>query len=389
MTQPRTFELSLGIDAEDLVSCVACGLCLPHCPTYRVSTEEVASPRGRIALMQEVQRTGLADDSFVEFMDACIQCRGCETACPAGVPFGSMMETTREALVEQTSYQPKWIRAGYWFLGQPRLLRLGSSALAVAQRVRMVPKRLGLPALAVRRPKLTSSGSDVIVFTGCVMDAWMRETHVATVEVLEALGLKIQISGDDAPCCGALQAHAGLGKQARARAAETMAGLAGTAPIVVNSAGCGAQLKHLGETLGTTEATTFAARIVDVHEFLATRLDDLRALSQGRVRTQVAVQDPCHLRHVQKTHADVHAVLAPFVDPIPLDDDGLCCGAGGAYSVVHPETANLVRDRKVESITRTGCDVVASANPGCLMHLRSAGLEVRHPVELIADAIRR
>ena len=193
------FALSLGVDADDLVSCVACGLCLPHCPTYRVTLDEAASPRGRIALMNEVDRTGVADDYFIEYMNACIQCRGCETACPAGVPFGSMMEQTREALVEQSDYQPRWRRVGYWFLGRPRLLRVGSSALAVLQKAHLIPKRLGLPPLTVTRPRLRSSGDDVIIFTGCVMDAWMRDTHVATVEVLERLGLKVRISGSDAP----------------------------------------------------------------------------------------------------------------------------------------------------------------------------------------------
>jgi len=391
----ETFRLSLGIPDDDLVSCVACGLCLPHCPTYRVTLEESASPRGRIALMNMVDKAGFADASFSGFMDACIQCRGCETACPAAVPFGSMMERTREALADQTNYQPKWRRAGFWFLGRPRLLRAGSSVLAVVQRMRLVPKRLGLPPLSVTRPKMVASpgasagDEDVIVFTGCVMDAWMRDTHVATVKVLEALGLSVRVSGDDAPCCGALQSHAGLGDQARARARETVEGLAGDTSILVNSAGCGAQLKNLGELLGDDAAQAFEARVFDIHEYLAGRIADLRQLGPGggAERKRIAVQDPCHLRHVQRNHQFVHEVLAPFFEPVALDDEGLCCGAGGAYSVMHPETAALVRDRKVASIERSGCKVVASANPGCLMHLRSAGLDVRHPIDLIADAI--
>jgi len=391
-----SFPLSLGIPDDDLVSCVACGLCLPHCPTYRVSMEESASPRGRIALMNLVDKSGFADASFTEFMDACIQCRGCETACPAAVPFGSMMERTREALADQTKYQPKWRRVAFWFLGRPRMLRAGSSGLAVLQRVRLVPKRLGVPPLSLFRPKVASSGDDVIVFTGCVMDAWMRETHVATVKVLEALGLRVRVSGDDAPCCGALQSHAGLGGQARARARETMGGLVGDAPILVNSAGCGAQLKGYGHLLGDDAARAFEQRVFDIHEYLAGRIEDLsrlaKAASDGSPggtseRRRIAVQDPCHLRHVQRNHQYVHEVLAPFFDPIALDDEGLCCGAGGAYSVLHPVTAAEVRDRKVASITRSECDVVASANPGCLMHLRSAGLDVRHPIDLIAESI--
>jgi glycolate oxidase iron-sulfur subunit len=386
-----TFNIALGLDADSLASCVSCGLCLPHCPTYRVSTEEMSSPRGRIALMNEVSRTGVGDQSFIDYMDECIQCMGCETACPAGVPYGSMMEATREALAEQTGYQPRWRRSGFWFLGHPRLLRGASSILAVLQRLHLVPSRLGLPKLPITRPRLRSTGEDVIVFTGCVMDAWMRDVHVATVEILEALGLKVHISGDEAPCCGALQSHAGLGGQARARAAEVVMGLKGTASIVVNSAGCGAQLKNFGAILGTAEAAALESRVFDVHEFLVTRLDDLEALAGERdaERQRVAVQDPCHLRHVQRNHLDVHAVLEPFVVPVSLDDEGLCCGAGGAYSVMHPDTASSVRDRKIDAIGRTGCSMVASANPGCMMHLAGGGLDVRHPVEIIAASIGR
>lgn len=385
----ESFSLRLGIDADDLVSCVACGLCLPHCPTYRVTLDEAASPRGRIALMNEVDRTGTADQDFIEYMDACIQCMGCETACPADVPFGSMMEQTREALAQQSDYQPWWRRAGFWFLGKPRLLRSASSALALLQKAHLIPKRLGLPPLSVTRPRLRSSGDDVIVFTGCVMDAWMRDTHVATVEILERLGLKVRISGSDAPCCGALHSHAGLGDQARARARETIDGLDGDAPILVNSAGCGAQLKAYVELLDDDAVSAFTARVFDIHEFLATRTDDLsRLVPEQSTRRRVAVQDPCHLRHVQRNHQYVYEVLDLFVETVELDDDGLCCGAGGAYSVTHPATAAKVRERKLESIKRSGCDVVASANPGCLMHLQAAGLEVLHPVDLIAEAIR-
>ncbi|HEX8581591.1 MAG TPA: (Fe-S)-binding protein, partial [Acidimicrobiales bacterium] len=104
--------IDLGVDDDDLAACVACGLCLPHCPTYRVTGEEPASPRGRIAAMRRVHWDGApADDAFVGVMDACVQCRGCETACPSAVPFGRLMEHTRAALAEHVpSYQPWWWR---------------------------------------------------------------------------------------------------------------------------------------------------------------------------------------------------------------------------------------------------------------------------------------
>jgi len=380
-------KLDLGIPHSDLASCVSCGLCLPHCPTYRVTQEESASPRGRIALMKHAADTGFIDEEFVEFMDACIQCRGCETACPAGVEFGSMMETTREALATQTSYQRWWRRLGYRTLGWPNFLAFGSRVLSVLQLIRVLPKKLGLPQIPLVQRKLLSSGNDVFLFTGCIMDAWMRETHRAVQRVVEATGNGVQFPSKAAACCGALHVHAGLGDEARRLAQRTMAAFPGEAPILVDSAGCGAQLKSYGHLLETKEAKQFAERVLDVHEWLADHINELpqKPAKSGRV----AVQDPCHLRHVQKSHQSVYEVLGRYIEAVPLDDEGLCCGAGGAYSAFHPDTAADVRDRKLASIERTGAPVVASANPGCLLHLRSAGLEVRHPLEIVDSLIAK
>jgi glycolate oxidase iron-sulfur subunit len=154
--------IHLHVDDDELASCVACGLCLPHCPTYRVSGEESKSPRGRIAAMRAVQWNGAeADAAFVTFMDECVQCRGCESACPSGVPFGRLMEGTRAALAEDAGYQPWWKRAGYALLGHHRLVVAGSRALAVGQRLRLVPRHLSLPRIPLRQPALVAPGDDV------------------------------------------------------------------------------------------------------------------------------------------------------------------------------------------------------------------------------------
>jgi glycolate oxidase iron-sulfur subunit len=374
---------------DELASCVSCGLCLPYCPTYRVTQEEAFSPRGRIAAMKAVQWEGApADDDFVSFMDACIQCRGCETACPSGVPFGRLMEGTREALAEAGRFTPWWQRLGFSMLGHHRALLAGSTVLAIAQRARLVPRRLGLPRLPVRRPRLdvaSSPGSDgVWLFTGCVMDAWQREVHVAASRVLGATGRVVAVAGRRG-CCGALHVHAGLTPAARALAHDVMASMPGEAPILVDSAGCGAQLKDYGHLLGTAEAAAFSARVRDVSEWLAAHLDELPPVRRRDLR--IAVQDPCHLRHVQRAHLPVRDVLRGVGELVELDDEGLCCGAGGAYSVLHPALANDIRARKLASIERAGADVVASSNPGCAMHLAAAGVAVRHPVELLAEAL--
>lgn len=382
--------MDLRLDEDLLAGCVSCGLCLPHCPTFRVTGEERYSPRGRIESMRQVHLWGRdADDSFLDIVDTCVQCRGCETACPSGVQFGRLMEATREALADETSYQPAWRALPLRVLGRRRLLLAGSSLLALGQRLRLVPSaRLGLPAkLPLRRRRLRQSGTDVWLFTGCVMDAWQRDVHAAVKRVVEASGAGVALPGPGAACCGALHTHAGLGDQARALARRTMAAFPGEAPILVDSAGCGAQLKDYGHLLGTPEAEAFAARARDVHEWLAERLDRLPGPKPGSTRRTVAVQDPCHLRHVQRAHLPVRAVLGRYADLVELDDEGLCCGAGGAYSLFQRDLSLDIRARKVAAIERSGAPVVASANPGCQLHLAAAGIDARHPLELVDEAL--
>lgn len=392
--------MGLQLDADELNKCVACGLCLPHCPTYRVTGEEALSPRGRIDAMRSVQWRGAPiDDDYVSFLATCVQCRGCEPACPSQVPYGHLIEGAREQLAAEGRVTPRWQRLVFAVLPKHRLLLAGSSVLAVAQRARLVPKRLGMGRLPVRRgprlrPTAQRDAADVWLFTGCVMDAWMRGTHRSTAAVLDALGVTYTVPGSGGGCCGALHSHAGLRGAASRLASEVMASMPGDAPVLVNSAGCGAALKEYGRLLGTDEAERFAGRVADVHEWLATRLDRLPEVDRWRV--PVIVQDPCHLRHVQRAHLPVRDVVARVADVVELDDDGLCCGAGGAYSALEPELAGQIRERKLAAIdravARSGAAVVASANPGCSMHLEAAladrGVRIAHPIDLVAEALQ-
>jgi len=392
----------LGLDEDELVACVACGLCLPHCPTYRVTGLEAASPRGRIAAMLAVDLGGApVDRMFLRVIDECVQCRGCEAACPSSVPFGHLMESTRAALATMStaSTPPKSFirRIGEWVAYRVVLTRhrvlLGLTWLAwIGQRLRIAPSSLGLPPLRAReiaRPlDLPVGGSpDAWVFTGCVMDAWMRDTHRATATVLTATGLSCARPGRRGDCCGALHAHAGRGDDARRLARRVIASMPGSAPVVVDSAGCGAAMKDYGHLLGTPEAAAFAARVRDFSEMVAER-GPLRVAATGR---RLVVQDPCHLRHVQHAHGAVRAVLRDAYTLLETDDDGLCCGAGGAYAVWQPDLALAIRDRKVASLRRAGLDepgtIAVSANPGCIMHLRGAGIAVEHPAVLLARAL--
>jgi len=395
----------LRLDEDELVACVACGLCLPHCPTYRVTGLEDASPRGRIAAMRAVDLHGAPiDDAFRRVIDECVQCRGCEAACPSSVPFGHLMEGTRAALVAQDASAPVSAspngmlrRAAEWFayrvvLARHSVLVALTWVLWLAQRLHLVPKRLGVPPLDIQELRaplgLPVGGTpDAWLFTGCVMDAWMRDTHRAAAQVLAQTGVACAVPGAGGDCCGALHLHAGRVDDARRLARRVIASMPGTATIVVDSAGCGAAMKDYGHLLGTPDAAAFAARVVDFSEMVAAG----ERLPLAPTGTRVVVQDPCHLRHVQHAHLPVRAVLRDAYTLLETDDDGLCCGAGGAYALFQPELALAIRDRKVAALQRAGLDrprtVVCSANPGCLMHLRAAGVDAVHPAVLLARAL--
>jgi glycolate oxidase iron-sulfur subunit len=273
-------------------------------------------------------------------------------------------------------------------LAHHRVLTVATRALAVAQRLRLVPSRFGVPRLPVRAPDplVADADPDVYLFTGCVMDAWQRDVHRAAMRVMRATGARVGLPGRGADCCGALHVHAGRHADAVRLARRVTATFPGDAPIVVDSAGCGAALADYGRLLTNDQADAFAARVVDISTWLADRpLPDLRTRD-----TTVVVQDPCHLRHVQRAHAPVAALLRRAYDVRVTADDGLCCGAGGAYSAFEPALSEAVRGRKIEALraaARGDEFVVASANPGCAMHLAAAGLTVRHPVELLEECL--
>lgn len=334
---------------------------------------------------------------FVADMETCVQCRACERACPSSVPFGSLMEQVRYSLATQ----PKGVmpvgkgmpgsvgrmeKLGLAVLAHHRLLLGASTGIALAQRLHLLPKQLTegfIPDdLPIHREPLRSSGSDAWLFTGCVMDAWMREIHQSTLRVMQATGAGVTLSESEGACCGALHLHRGLKDHAVELARRTMDSMPGTAPVVVNSAGCGAAMKEYGRLLGTPEAHRFSARVQDIHEWLEQRIDELPE-PRRRMEKVIAVQDPCHLRNVQQSHMSVRAVLSRYADLVELDDDGMCCGAGGAYMAEHPRMAQAIRSLKLASIQRSGATLVASANPGCIMHLKAAGIDVRHPIEIV------
>lgn len=394
----------LPLDAPtdaDLSSCVACGLCLPHCPTYRLTGEESASPRGRIAAMRAVD-DGLAviDETFTGFMDLCLSCRACEDVCPSHVPFGRMMEHARVQIEPGRSRRARLLRRLGLDVALPskKLLWLVAAlqplGLAfVPRRVRaLVPKR---SELFRRLPRVTQPVGEargtVALLSGCVQDRWFREVNRATIRVLARNGWRVLVPRSQT-CCGALPAHYGHLATARRLAERNLRAFASADVIVANAAGCGAHLAEVGTLLGTEAGNTFGARVVDVMAFLAQQAIEPPSADLGVDR--VAYHDACHALRVQKIREQPRALLReiPRLEVIDLPNTDVCCGAAGLYNVLEPELSSRLGRDKAEAIAATGVTTVASGNPGCTMQLaagaRELGIkvEVLHPVQLLDRA---
>lgn len=340
------------------------------------------------------------DSTAVRILDTCVQCRACEPACPSGVPYGRMIEAATTDLATARLITPRWLRLALRGLRFHRLLLLTRPLLVLAQRIHVAPRRLGPGPLSWRngpRVRSTSDDPDIWVFTGCVMDVWQRHTHRSLARLAAAGNYTVSTPGSGGSCCGALHTHAGMHADSIELARRTMRSMPGDAPIVVDSAGCGAALKSYGELLDDEEARRFSNRVIDAVDWLSESMGNpaLEPLfanaASATSRPTVIIQDPCHHRHVQKVHASTRRVLSPLARLVELTDDGLCCGAGGAYSIVQPKLAEDIRERKVNHIrsqvTSGESVLVASANPGCSMFLARAGLDVRHPIDIAADII--
>jgi glycolate oxidase iron-sulfur subunit len=383
---------------EDVVKCVSCGLCLPHCPTFRLTGRETASPRGRIAAMRAVEE-GVArvDGSFATMMDECLACRACEAACPSGVPFGRMIEAAR-AQVEPTRPAPArgLRRAGLaWVLPRPRLVAAAGWALAVARALRLdrlapAAQRASTPPASIaelRRPIPDALGAGPVaaVLAGCVMDVAFRPVQRATMRVVAEAGYTARRTRAGG-CCGALAMHYGHPEAARAMARARIPEMEAGEIVVVNGSGCSAHVKSYGELLADDPAWAERA------ERVATRTRDLIELSpppRDRGLGTVAVHDACHHLHAQRIEPRAMLRDAGAVC-VELGDGGRCCGAAGLYSVLQPALSADLRRLKAEAIAATGAPVVAVANSGCAIQiaagLREIGAPVRvaHPAELLA-----
>jgi glycolate oxidase iron-sulfur subunit len=397
-----------------------CGICLPQCPTYRVLGQEMDSPRGRIYLMRAAGegRIGLTEN-FVLHMDRCLGCRACETACPAGVPFGRLLEETR-GQIERRAPRPLGRRLlGRFLLGvfpeRRRFARvLALTRLYQRSGLQRVVRRSGLlrtlPRLdamerllpALRRSKLdplpaetlpptgTPRGT-VALLEGCVQSMLFPEVNRATVTLLARAGYRVVVPREQG-CCGALHLHWGDRAGARALARRNLAGLSGADWIVTNAAGCGAALREYGHLLGEDpHAPGFAGRVRDVSELLAEHLPGPRQ----PLDLTVTYHEPCHLAHGQRVREAPRTLLRaiPGLRLVELPESDVCCGSAGVYNLMEPEISGQLLERKLDRIATTQATVVASGNPGCLLQLRQGlsnrGLRVRahHPVEILAWSV--
>jgi glycolate oxidase iron-sulfur subunit len=424
----KAFDSVHPPDPALIDACVHCGFCLPSCPTYVLWGEEMDSPRGRIYLMKAGNEGRVAmTPSFVGHFDACLGCMACVTACPSGVRYGPLIEATRgqidrrhprslsdrvfrKAIFSVVPF-PARLRVAlapvvlYRFI-QPFLQRSGllkrlpGRLRALAELAPPVSLRSLTSSTPARTPAVGDRRMTVGLLTGCVQRLVFAHVNDATIRVLAAEGCEV-IAPRAQGCCGALTVHAGRLDEARAFAKRTIATFesAGVERVVVNAAGCGSSMKEYDDLLAddpewSARAAAFTSRVRDISELLV-ELGAPRA-PRRPLALRVAYHDACHLAHAQRIRQEPRDLLTaiPGVTLADFAEQDLCCGSAGIYNLVEPEAARDLGARKVRNIEAVQPDVVATANPGCILQMAAAAaqlgrtLSVLHPIELLDASIR-
>jgi glycolate oxidase iron-sulfur subunit len=425
------------VDYAKSLDCIHCGLCLRTCPTYQLTGVESSSPRGRIHLMRAVaEGRAEADAVFAEEMDFCLLCRHCESACPAGVRFGEMMEHTRAGLTAAHPPSPRgrFLRWLGFRVALPRrwVLSIAASGMRAAQLLGawpavtrpFAPREAGLehfprvPRWSERRPlprQVPARGvqhAEVALLEGCVMPQLYGRVNRATTASLAALGVACRVPAAQT-CCGSLHAHNGDLDGARELARRNIAAFEGHSdavgaplPLVTNSAGCGSHLRalhHLFEPADPwhARARALAERVRDYSEIAAERLarqEPALGSARGVLEGPLVYDDPCHLCHGQQIRAQPRALLdaacrAAGITRLELVDSESCCGSAGIYSVLRPADSKAVLEPKLESLRKSGARTLVTANPGCQLQweqgIARAGLDVRvlHLAEVVELAV--
>ncbi|MFA6456331.1 MAG: (Fe-S)-binding protein [Bacteroidota bacterium] len=404
---PRTSLLpGATLPGDDvLTQCMHCGLCLPVCPTFALTGREKSSPRGRIRLIKAVAEGTLGySDGFIEEMDFCLDCQACETACPAGVKYGSLVESARNQIrIERSGFSPARLLKGFFIrhvLSKKKLLKTFAASLGMVQHSgihslfrhssalkKLFPTLNSLQELAPRIDKkpfdeyypeiITPPGTPkyrVGFLSGCVMNVAFAGVHEDTVKVLlhhdcEVIMPKQQV------CCGSLQAHNGDFEIARVLAKiniDTFLSFELDA-IVMNSAGCGALMKEYEHYLQDDpaygeKAKLLSSKIKDLSEFLYTI--GMKNPRQAFSHT-VSYHDACHLVHSQKISREPRMLLQsiPGISYTELNEASWCCGSAGIYNIMRHSDAMQILDRKVLNIRQADVEYLVAGNPGCLTQI--------------------
>jgi glycolate dehydrogenase iron-sulfur subunit len=398
-------------DLDALRGCVHCGICLPVCPTYWVLGEEMDSPRGRLYMIRAAAEGRLElTETFGRHLDLCLGCRACESACPSGVPFGSLLEATRSQFRRRGARDSLLSRLIFSVFTEPARLGMMLVPLRMYQRsglqrllrgsgiLRRFPRLAAMEALlpdvpaAVPLPETIAargpSRGRVGLLTGCVQRHLYPRVNHDTARLLALAGWDVVIPRGQG-CCGALDLHAGRLDEMRSRARRLAASFPPDLDFVVtNAAGCGSAMKEYGHWMPDDAGVArLAGRTRDVSELLVDA-----ELPLGPLDLTVTYHDACHLAHGQRIRREPRVLLQriPRLRVVDLAESELCCGSAGIYNLLEPEMADQLLERKIDRIVETGARVVVTANPGCMLQIakgaraRGLDLEVLHPVDVLA-----
>lgn len=437
-SKPATLSNINGFDEKQppnpklIDTCVHCGFCLSTCPSYRVIGKEMDSPRGRIYLMDAINKGEIPlNTAVVQHFDSCLGCLACVTTCPSGVQYDKLLAATRpqiernyprslpDRLLRQLIFSlfpyPNRLRVllvpllVYQKLGVQKLVRstgllkLFSPRLAAMESI--LPK-LPFSAFRDNLPTIIPAQGEkryrVGMILGCVQRLFFSPVNEATVRVLTANGCEVVIPKTQG-CCAALPEHQGQREQAKALARQMIDSFADTDvdAVIINAAGCGHTLKEYGHILEDDaeyweKAKEFAGKVKDVQEFLATAGLTTKLSSLADKPLTLVYQDACHLLHGQKISVQPRQLLRqiPGVQLREPIDAALCCGSAGVYNMLQPEVAEELGQQKVQNLLNTGADLIASSNPGCTMQinkhlgLQNKQIPIMHPMELLDCSIR-
>lgn len=417
-------RLTKGIPRDDLIAkCMHCALCLPTCPTYVLTGLERSSPRGRIRLMKAVSQGELEiTDNFVDEMNFCLDCQACQTACPAGVEYGTLVESARAQIFSsgRESLLSKMLKKVFlrWFfdsgkrmralalilrlyksLGIQRILQNSSFLKLFSNRLHniqpltpTISKECSSNILSNRNLVPKRIEHRVGFLTGCIMDVAFADVNIDTVELLVHHGCEVIVPPNQG-CCGSLQAHNGDFETARKfarRLVNVFSGLSVDA-IVMNSAGCGAFMKEYGAILEddpeyAAPAALVSKKVKDITEFL----DDIglrfnESSKKAFESKRVTYHDACHLVHSQKITEQPRRLIksVPTVGYVELPEASWCCGSAGIYNIIHYDTAMQLLDRKIENVRKIKPDIIVTGNPGCLVQLQHGLNRQKLDVELL------